>query len=236
MKNLLHHKMLDSLKKDGICISNGNKKLFGIHSFSLPSITTCPGRSSLCESICYAARYEKQYKNTTKAYSRNLELLENDMDFVEKRLNEFLKSYGGNHRYFRIHVAGDFYSPEYAEMWYRIIRKNKTINFTAYTRSWRDNSIVSSLIKMNNLTNSRIFLSVDKETGFPSFNDFDIAYLSKDDVDVPLEPSTIVFRDKIKTAKSKLNDSTVCPYEMGFSHSKQKINCQSCLLCYKNKH
>ena len=80
---------------------------------------------------------------------------------------------------------------------------------------------------------------MDKETGFPmshspAFIGFDIAYLSKNDEDKPFYESTIVFRDKTKTTKTKLNGSTVCPYEMGFNHSKKKINCQSCLICYKN--
>jgi len=231
IKKYSSNKMVSVLKKDGICISDGNKKLGTIHSFSLPSINTCPGKSKLCSNLCYAVKYEKVYVSTNKAYTRNFNLLQNNMSFVERKLNEFFKVYSEKHNQFRIHVAGDFYSYKYTKMWRRIIKKNRNINFTAYTRSWRIPEILKVLKEINDFKNTKLFLSVDKETGIPIFGNWNLAYLSENDDDKPIFPVTIVFRNKTNTVQTKINNSTVCPYEMGFKHSK-KINCLKCMLCY----
>jgi hypothetical protein len=38
-------------------LARGNSKLgSAIHHFDLPAVRTCPGRSSVCEAVCYATR------------------------------------------------------------------------------------------------------------------------------------------------------------------------------------
>src|SRR3954452_4435690 len=115
-------------------LTRGNGKLGeGIHSWSLPAVETCPGRSSLCESVCYArsGRFRTQF--IQDRLQANLDASLQD-DFERRMVAEIRRR--GVHT-LRIHVAGDFYSPEYAARWLRIARQCRRTTFYAYTRSWR---------------------------------------------------------------------------------------------------
>ena len=246
------NKLCREMKSHGICISDGNTKLAGIHSFSLPSVITCNGRTALCEKLCYAQKFEKRYKNTRLAYERNLEVIKADIPLWIENMNWFMKEYArAGNKHFRIHVAGDFFNRAYTLAWQEIISANPDITFTVYTRAWRNinlynrfmkgnkDIVMDILLEMNMYTNTRMFFSTDSSTGMPaiplSYNLSDIktAYLMENDTDIPLYPQDIIFRDSRKSVLTKItNGKTICPPENGLPSSK-KITCQKCMVCYK---
>ena len=87
-------------------LSRGNSKLGRpVWTFSLPSVATCPGRSPVCERLCYADACERRGRPSARRYARNLDLSHAPgfatavTDFIRRR----------RVRVVRVHVGGDFY-------------------------------------------------------------------------------------------------------------------------------
>lgn len=125
---------------------------------------SCPGATSVCESVCYAGRIEKQYKNVHSVMSDNFDLirsvdLSGKISLLSAMIDEFRAEcvkYDAPME-FRIHHDGDFYSLDYAIAWRRVIRANPDIQFWAYTRSHR---VVPMLANEPNLA---LYISVDRD-------------------------------------------------------------------------
>lgn len=140
------------------------------NSFGLPSGDSCPGMTSFCDS-CYAARNE-QSAGVRDAVEHNLRMLQAAADptamFV--LIREMIQRYVAHadaakippeHRMFRIHWDGDFYSVQYAIVWDAVIAMHPDISFWAYTRSFRDPvNVVPVLADRSNLA---LYLSVDAD-------------------------------------------------------------------------
>lgn len=118
-------------------ISNGNTKLGTIANISLTPGKTCsPEACKTClVGGCYAMKAYRMYKNTRAAWDANTDLAMNDLETMERELMEYFSSVNAP-RFFRIHVAGDFVSREYAEMWARVARECPHTNFLAFTKQW----------------------------------------------------------------------------------------------------
>jgi len=76
-------------------------------------------------------------------------------DFVERALGELNKE---DIKYVRIHASGDFYSEEYVDKWYDIVKAKPSILFLAYTKTRR---LKESLLKLASLPNMSLFESLD---------------------------------------------------------------------------
>lgn len=118
-------------------ISNGNKKMGGIPSFSLPSGITCSQEAcATCYAHgCYAHKIERLRPNVHRTYLENYQECLNNLSTVEKELMEYFQDLNSP-RYFRIHVSGDFYSADYFHMWLRIAEKNPATCFLAFTKQY----------------------------------------------------------------------------------------------------
>ena len=114
-----------------VYISSGNRRM-GLPTFSLPSEVTCPGATTLCKEYCYAKKAEKTWKNVLPCRFNNMYESSNG-NFV-KKVNKIIKS--KKPTYFRIHESGDFYSQEYLDKWFKIIRANPKVKFLAYTQNY----------------------------------------------------------------------------------------------------
>ncbi|MGE6347988.1 GP88 family protein [Bacillus mycoides] len=127
---------------------NGNKKLNGIVTFSLPPVATCPYATENCIMKCYALKdYYRNWDNVSKSQNINLEMTKR-ADFVEMA-TKILKIEALKHEVentvngtdepltVRIHVSGDFYSQEYFDAWVQIAEnlKGLPIQFGCYTKS-----------------------------------------------------------------------------------------------------
>jgi len=157
----------------GALLSDGNSKLGTMWNFSVPSLRpfrpvdiekTCPGATPWCERWCYAKRDLFETKPVLECHQRWLEeslkpdFVQRMVDFIRERRRKTP---------IRIHVAGDFYNPEYAGKWLEICKTLPDWKFYAYTRSWRIPEIRERLEELRRLPNFVLYASTDEDTGEP---------------------------------------------------------------------
>lgn len=126
-------------KEIGAHISNGNIKVGSIPNWSLTPGRTCSKeacKTCLCGG-CYAMKSYRQYTNVRKAWDENSTLAESDIPALETFFDLYFSAMTAP-RFFRIHVAGDFVSRPYAEMWARVAEKHPGTRFLAFTKQWEN--------------------------------------------------------------------------------------------------
>lgn len=223
---------MNSLQTKLLPLVVGNSKLGpSVWQYSLPTISTCPGRTDLCSKACYAAKGMYRYANVERRMAHNDEhrLADDWLDQVRMqiRLHRI--------REVRIHTAGDFDTVEYIRNWRTIIQSTPDTKFWAYTRSWRIPELLAELDKMMKLPNVQLWFSCDRETGVPPRRArVRRAYLSLGDTDVPRYKVDLVFRSNRRTKQVHLGKAMVCPAER-VSRSKDatspRLTCDQCRLC-----
>ncbi len=126
---------------------------------------SCPDATSDCESVCYAARTEKQYKAVSANVRHNFELLRNAdyagmVSMLSSMIAEFVVDCEkrGAEKAFRIHWDGDFFSIDYAKAWAEVVRSYPDVQFWVYTRSFRTVNVLPYIVGIDNLA---VYLSVD---------------------------------------------------------------------------
>ena len=141
------------------------------NAFGIPAGITCPGKTSICEKVCYAGKLEKIYSGVRNVLVSNYQqLLYADYlygwrgmaDLLIDMMQEFVAECDkrGADKFFRIHWDGDFWSVDYAIAWQQVIMAFPDVQFWAYTRSFGDIDVVPILSDIDNLT---LYLSVDDE-------------------------------------------------------------------------
>lgn len=139
-------------------------------SFNLPAGRACPaarlankklGDQSGCHS-CYALTGNYLRPTVRSAQERRfkfvLDSLANDGGdtFVYTMIAEIRRCVAIGDPYFRIHDSGDFFSPAYAECWYRICAAIPEVHFWAPTREWSRPLMLPALRKLASLPNVAI--------------------------------------------------------------------------------
>lgn len=181
----------------------------GIASFNLPAVRTCPGRTQLCERICYATSgffqfpKIKQVHETAWANTRHPDFVALVNDEIRRRRS--IKAV-------RIHAAGDFYSDEYIRRWHSIASSNPSTKFWAYTRSWRIPALRSDLERFASLSNVELFASIDTET--------------KANNEQP--PGWLRQADVVDNWVNTPTDTVECP-----NQKNDSITCAKCTYCFK---
>jgi len=211
-------------------LSKGNTKLGSeIWSWSIPAVTTCPGRSQLCQKACYARRGHFVWSTVSQTYQQNLERSRRP-GFSVWMQEEILRQ---NCTILRIHVSGDFYDAEYTQKWREIIQARRRTLFFTYTRSWRDPQILPVLKSLTLEKNCRMWFSCDRETGAPPrARRVRRAYMAVDDDDQAKFPVDLVFRTRHRTVmKRDRRGQLVCPYEQGVQR-KIAMTCSRCRICF----
>lgn len=174
-------KVTNSVNKSGTQANIAN-------AFGLPSgkAFSCPGATSVCETICYAGRLEKVFKGIRDVITSNYEqLLATDKAGMILLLDEMITEFvadcekRGAEKLFRIHWDGDFFNEEYTYAWREVILMNPDVQFWAYTRS---DFAVPILIDIPNLGFYFSADSANKELAWQLKKQYGIklAYLSKD--------------------------------------------------------
>ena len=114
------------------------------NTFGIPSgkAYSCPGATSVCESVCYAGKLEKVFKGVRENLLANWEQLKDaSYDTMVELIDEMITSFvadcerRGAEKLFRIHWDGDFFSRGYTQAWRTVIKKHSDVQFWAYTRS-----------------------------------------------------------------------------------------------------
>jgi ferredoxin len=157
------------------------------NTFGLPAgkAYSCPGATSVCETVCYAGKLEKVFPTVKKNLLHNWELLKNaDHDTMEALLTEMIDEFivdcerRNAKMLFRIHWDGDFFSDEYAFAWKHVILNHPNVQFWVYTR------VKSAAVMLKDIDNLSLYYSTDsenKDTGIDLKNTHGIrlAYLAK---------------------------------------------------------
>jgi ferredoxin len=157
-------------KVTNLVTKNGKQSAIA-NTFGLPAgkAYSCPGATSICESVCYAGKLEKVYKGVRAVLLHNWELLRNAdeptmVDLIENMIIDFKKDCDKKNaeKLFRIHWDGDFFNDTYTRAWQYVILNNTDIQFWVYTR------VKSAALMLNNISNLSLYYSTDdenKETG-----------------------------------------------------------------------
>jgi len=136
------------------------------NTFGLPAGKdfSCPGATSVCESVCYAGRLEKVYKGVKATLLHNWELLRNaDHDTMENLLQDMINDFKADcdkrnaKKLFRIHWDGDFFNDTYTFAWKHVILNNPDVQFWVYTR------VASAANILKGIDNLSLYFSADSE-------------------------------------------------------------------------
>jgi len=138
------------LAKRGLVFINGNEKLKGIYTFSIPAGWTCPGASVClskadrnkggvtdgpkCQFRCFAASEESRLTVVRQIRWHNFDLLQKCKGKLEMaRL--IAADLPKKAKVVRVHVSGDFFSQAYFEAWVIVAKMHPEVIFYAYTKS-----------------------------------------------------------------------------------------------------
>ena len=168
-------------------VSKNGKTPTIANTFGLPAgkAFSCPGATSVCESVCYAGKLEKVYKGVKNTLLHNWELLRNaDHATMCLLLNQMIAEFNADcekrnaQKLFRIHWDGDFFSDDYAQAWKHTVINYPNIQFWVYTR------VPGAALILKDISNLSLYFSTDdenKETAFDlkTNSKVRLAYLGK---------------------------------------------------------
>jgi hypothetical protein len=173
-------------KVANIVTPNG-KQASMANTFGLPAgkAYSCPGATSVCESVCYAGKLEKVFPSVKKNLLHNWALLKDeDLQGMFTLLSEMIAEFKAEcvkreaPMLFRIHWDGDFFNDDYAHAWRMVIEEQPDIQFWVYTR------VKSAAVILKDIPNLSLYYSTDSENksiGVTLKNDHGVklAYLAK---------------------------------------------------------
>jgi ferredoxin len=153
-------------RKVANAVTPNGKQASIANTFGLPAgkAYSCPGATSVCESVCYAGKLEKVFPTVKKNLLHNWELLRNaDGETMVRLLNEMIAEFivdcdkRNAEKLFRIHWDGDFFNDTYTYAWKVVIDKHPDIQFWVYTR------VRSAAIMLKDIPNLSLYYSTDSE-------------------------------------------------------------------------
>ena len=163
--NTLKLKRSNDRKVANLVTKNGKQAAIA-NSFGLPAgkAYSCPGATSVCESVCYAGKLEKVFPSIRASLLHNWSLLKDadGLDMVmllTEMVDEFIEDCEKKDapKLFRIHWDGDFFSDVYTNAWKFVIEKNPGIQFWVYTR------VKSAALILKDIPNLSLYFSTDSE-------------------------------------------------------------------------
>ncbi len=174
-------------RKVANAVTPNGKQASIANTFGLPAgkAYSCPGATTVCETVCYAGKLEKIFPGVKKNLLHNWELLRNAdeptmVDLLEDMIADFIADCDKRNapKLFRIHWDGDFFNDTYTRAWQYVILNNTDIQFWVYTR------VKSAALILKGIDNLSLYYSTDsenKEIGVELKKDHGIrlAYLAK---------------------------------------------------------
>jgi hypothetical protein len=169
-------------------VNKAGKQPLIANAFGLPSgkAFSCPGATSVCETICYAGRLEKVFKGIRDVITSNYEqLLFESLGGKVALLDEMIQEFEDEcdkrnaEKLFRIHWDGDFFNEEYVQAWRIVINAHPNVQFWVYTRS---DFAVPMLVNIPNLALYFSADSANKDLAWEMKRKYGVklAYLAKD--------------------------------------------------------
>jgi hypothetical protein len=153
-----------------ISISKGNRKMGkDMPSVSLPPILACAKWvTKCCAKLCYAMKAFRQYKDTKKAWTRNLKLATEHRMHYFIQVHNFLRD--KKPRFFRWHVSGDMLDQSYVDWVINLAKVFPEIKFLAFTKRYE----FDYHMKPDNLT---IVFSAWPGRHFKNPNNYPVAWM-----------------------------------------------------------
>jgi Gene product 88 len=153
-------------RKVANAVTPNGKQASIANTFGLPAgkAYSCPGATSVCETVCYAGKLEKIFPTVKVNLLHNWELLKDAdeptmVDLLENMIDEFIADCEKKDapKLFRIHWDGDFFSDTYARAWQYVILNRPTVQFWVYTR------VKSAALILKDIANLSLYYSTDSE-------------------------------------------------------------------------
>ena len=147
-------------------VTKNGKQAAIANTFGLPAgkAYSCPGATSICETICYAGKLEKIFPGVKTNLLHNWSLLKDaDYDTMVSLLSEMIADFVADcnkknaPKLFRIHWDGDFFNDTYTNAWKFVIENNPDIQFWVYTR------VKSAALILNGTANLSLYFSADAD-------------------------------------------------------------------------
>jgi ferredoxin len=147
-------------------VTKSGKQAAIANTFGLPAGKnfSCPGATSICESVCYAGKLEKLFPGVKTNLLHNWDLLK-DADYetmvalLKEMIVDFIKDCAKKDAplLFRIHWDGDFFSDTYAYAWKQVIIDYRHVQFWVYTR------VESAALMLKGQPNLSLYYSTDDD-------------------------------------------------------------------------
>lgn len=151
-------------KVTNLVTKSGNVSI--ANTFGLPSGTafSCPGATSVCETVCYAGKLERLYKGVRENLLHNWNMLrdadeERAYGLLTDMMQDFITECNrrGADKAFRIHWDGDFFNIDYTRAWRRVIEATPEVRYWVYTRTdW-------AVPMLKGMPNLALYFSTDSE-------------------------------------------------------------------------
>jgi hypothetical protein len=177
-------------------LGKGNSKLKNILIFDLPAVKSCLNCSD-CKKTCYAMKAQRIYPIVLNFRNENFLMAKTDLNGLGELIRKQLEK--SKEKVVRIHSSGDFFSQEYIDFWYNIIKDYTGIKFYAYTKVEK----LFDFSKIESLENFNLILST---------------------IDGKLNYGSVKYVNEMKV---KYN-SFICPATNGFN-IKCGLNCNYCV-------
>ena len=213
----------------GLLVEGNSKLAQSIWHFDTPAVKTCPGRSKLCTSACYATRGRFRYPQVVERLAWCFDQAKR-ADFVDRMVDEL---YRKGVLVCRWHIAGDIFSPAYARKMFEVMEASPQCSFFAYSRSWRIKAIEPHLRAMSFLPNFRLWYSADQETGMPPDvpEGVRVAWMQTELDNEPAEADLVFRLHRLRKLPLPRTVMT-CPTET--PEGKEKgTTCSTCQVCFR---
>jgi hypothetical protein len=147
-------------------VTKNGKQASIANTFGLPAgkAYSCPGATSVCESVCYAGKLEKLFPGVKTNLLHNWALLKDaDHDTMVALIDEMIVDFIADcnkkdaPKLFRIHWDGDFFNDTYTNAWKTVILNHPEIQFWVYTR------VASAALMLKGIDNLSLYFSADSE-------------------------------------------------------------------------
>jgi hypothetical protein len=215
-------------------VSPNGKTATIANTFGLPAGKeySCPGATTVCESVCYAGKLEKLFKGVKANLIHNWELLKDaDQNTMEDLLSDMINDFRNDctkknaPMLFRIHWDGDFFNDTYAMAWKTVITNNTDIQFWVYTR------VKSAALILNGIDNLSLYFSADSENVKTAVdlkinNGVRMAYLAKNFAQGQADIKEMIGKPSAKCPENNRQIPLI---------STKGSACVSCSLCVYSK-
>jgi len=231
--NTLKLKRSNDRKVANLVTKNGKQAAIA-NTFGLPAGKnySCPGATSVCETVCYAGKLEKIFPSVKVNLLHNWDLLKDAdsitmVQLLDEMIVDFIADCNKKNapKLFRIHWDGDFFNDTYAYAWKTIIDNYPDIQFWVYTR------VKSAALILKDIPNLSLYYSTDSENktigiGLKTDHGIKLAYLAKNFAEGQADMKELTNRPGAKCPENAKRIPLI---------SNAGSACVSCSLCVYSK-